>query len=146
MWLYCKPIWKFWPGLRFLIQEIFIGTNGDTLSIFWFWGWNVWYWNRIGDKVKNAIPTKTYENGSFVLLFESGENGRSPKWTGNVYREQSVEPSSLTVHYQPVEPFTIAQDRPFSALPLVFIEYFQQTFWKRTFSVEYCIQKGIFKP
>ena len=22
---------------------------------------------------KNAIPTKTYENGSFVLLFESGK-------------------------------------------------------------------------
>ena len=28
---------------------------------------------------KNAIPTKTYENGSFLLLFESGENGRSPE-------------------------------------------------------------------
>lgn len=28
---------------------------------------------------KNAIPTKTHENGSFVLLFESGENERSLK-------------------------------------------------------------------
>ena len=41
---------------------------------------------------KNAIPTKTYENGSFVLLFESEENGRSPKRTGNVHPEHSVEP------------------------------------------------------
>ena len=40
---------------------------------------------------KNAIPTKTHENGSFVLLYESGENERSLKWTENVHREHYVE-------------------------------------------------------
>ena len=68
MWLYCKPIWKFWPGLRFLIQEIFIGTNGDTLSIFWFWGWNVWYWNRIGDKVKKCYPNQNIRKWQFCTF------------------------------------------------------------------------------
>ena len=40
----------------------------------------------------------------------------------------TIRQTSLTVHYQPVEPFTIAQDRPISARPLKFIGYFRLAF------------------